>query len=482
MVRFPSAPRVRPGWTLVLTSLAFFMVTLDALVVITALTAIHRDFGANLQTLQWTVNAYTLAFAAGITTAAALGDRFGRRRIFMIGLLAFSAASAVCALSPNVSVLIAARVLQGAASAMVMPLSLTILNAAFPPERRGAIVGIWGGVAGLAVASGPFIGGALTEALSWHWVFWVNVPIGIIVALLSRSRLTESFGAPTQLDLVAVGLVSGGAIGVVLGLVDAGNLGWSRPETIVTLALGLALMAGFVGWELRSAEPMLPMRLFRSLPFSAASATGFFMSGSQFSAAFLIAQYFQFALHNSPLQAGLRVLPWTATPLLIAPIAGALSDRLGRRPLMATGMALQATGFLTFASLVGSGVSYWQSIIPLVVAGIGVSMVLPVTPAAVLSAVQPSDMGKASGVNSTLQRFGSAFGVAIVTGVFAATGSLASASTFAAGMQPALASAAALSALGAIAALGVVRPRLGAAAAPVAIQTDLASQVAGEAA
>jgi EmrB/QacA subfamily drug resistance transporter len=467
MVALPSAgPRSSPRWTLVLTSAAFFMVTLDALVVITALTAIHRDFGASLSTLQWTVNAYTLAFAAGITTAAALGDRFGRRRVFIVGLLLFSAASAACAVSPTVEMLIGARVLQGVAAAMVMPISLTILTAAFPPERRGAVVGLWGGVAGLAVASGPFIGGALTEALSWHWVFWVNVPIGIGVAALSARRLRESFGAPTRLDLTAVALVSGGAIGIVLGLVDAGNQGWSSPEALLTLGIGVVLMAGFVAWELRAEEPMLPMRLFRSRAFSSANATGFFMSGSQFAAAFLIAQYFQLALHNSPLQAGLRVLPWTATPLVVAPIAGALSDRVGRRPLMVLGMVMQSAGFLWFAGLVGSGTGYWASITPLVIAGIGVSMVLPVTPAAVVSAVGPRDMGKASGVNSTLQRFGSAFGVATVTAVFAASGSLADAASFTAGLQPALAAAALLSFFGAITALGVARPRL--AAAPVA--------------
>jgi EmrB/QacA subfamily drug resistance transporter len=473
-------PRPSPRWTLLLTSLAFFMVTLDALVVITALPAIHRDLGAGLATLQWTVNAYTLAFAAGITTAAALGDRLGRRRVFIAGLVLFSLASAGCALSPGTSALIGARVLQGVAAAMVMPLSLTLLTAAFPPDRRGAIVGIWGGVAGLAVASGPFVGGALTQALSWHWVFWVNVPLGIAVAALASRKLAESFGAPTRLDLVAVGLVSGGAVGIVLGLVDAGNLGWAQPQTIATLGVGLLLMIGFVGWELRADEPMLPMRLFRSLPFSSASATGFFMSGSQFAAAFLIAQYFQLALYNSPLEAGLRVLPWTAAPLVIAPLAGALSDRVGRRGLMAAGMALQGAGFLGFAGLAGGSAGYWQSIIPLVIAGIGVSMVLPVTPAAVLSAVQPRDMGKASGVNSTLQRFGSTFGVALVTSVFAAHGSLGEAASFTAGLRPALVGAAALSLLGALAALGVTAPRVSPLAAAVPAEVDLA--LAGEAA
>ena len=210
-----------PRWTLGLTSIAFFMVALDALVVITALPAIHRDLGASLATLQWTVNAYTLAYAAGITTAAALGDRVGRRRVFVVGLALFAVASAACALAPTAELLIAARTVQGIGAAIIMPLSLTILTTAFPPQRRGAIIGIYGGIAGLAVASGPLIGGAVTQGLDWHWIFWVNVPIGLIAAALSVLRLDESRGPATRLDLPAVGLISGGSAGLVWA--------WSAP-------------------------------------------------------------------------------------------------------------------------------------------------------------------------------------------------------------------------------------------------------------
>jgi len=447
--------RPRPRWALALTCVAAFMVTLDALVVITALPAIRESLGADLDTLQWTVNAYTLAFAAGIITAAAAGDRFGRRRVFAAGLALFAVASAACALSPTAGALIAARTLQGLAAAMVAPLSLTILTSAFPAERRGAIVGVWGGISGLAVASGPLVGGLLTQTLSWHAVFWLNVPIGLIAAALSTTRLRETLGPATRLDLAGVALVSGGAVGIVLGLVRATGLGWGNPETVVSLGLGLVFMAGFVGWELRVGEPMLPMRLFRSRTFSAANATGFFMTGAQFAAAFLIAQYFQLALGYSPLETGLRILPWSATPLVVAPLAGALSDRLGRRPLMLGGMILQAAGFLAFALMAGTNAGYWQAILPLVAAGVGVSMVLPVAPAAVLSAVAPPDMGRASAVNSTLQRFGTAFGVAVATAVFAANGSLTTAPSFTAGLRPALATLAGLSVLGAMSALAV---------------------------
>ena len=294
--------RSSPAWTLTLTSVAFLMVTLDALVVVTALPAIHREMRADLAQLEWTINAFTLAFAAGIITAAALGDRFGRRRVFVTGLAVFTAASAACALAPNAGLLVAARSIQGLGAAMVMPLSLTILVAAFPPERRGAIVGIWGALGGLGVAGGPLVGGAVTQGLDWHWIFWVNVPIGAVAILLSLLRLSETRGPATRLDLIAVALVGGGATGIVWGLIRAGEIGWTAAEVLATLLVGVALLAAFTVWEARATEPMLPLRLFRSRAFSASMATGFLLSGSIFSAAFLVSQFFQIGLGYSPLE------------------------------------------------------------------------------------------------------------------------------------------------------------------------------------
>ncbi len=443
------------AWTLALTSVAFLMVTLDALVVVTALPAIHRELGADLAQLEWTVNAFTLAFAAGIITAAALGDRFGRRRIFVIGLGVFTAASAACALAPDAGLLIAARAVQGLGAAMVMPLSLTILVSAFPPERRGAIVGIWGALGGLGVALGPLVGGALTQGLDWHWIFWVNGPIGLVAIVLSRIFLTETRGPATRLDLVGVALVGGGATGIVWGLIRAGEIGWGASEFVATLAAGLALLVAFIIWEARATDPMLPLRLFRSRAFAAALASGFFQAGSVFSAAFLLAQYFQLGLGYSPLEGGLRVLPWTATPFFVAPIGGALSDRIGRRPLLVVGLLLQALGLAWLAAIARIDLDYTLMLPPLVLAGIGISLALPVSPTAVLSTVSPADVGKASGVNSTVQRFGSAFAIAIASAVFAANGQLGSAAGFAAGFRPALTVVAGLSLLGAVAALGV---------------------------
>ena len=443
------------AWTLALTAVAFVMITLDALVVVTALPAIHRELGADLAQLEWTVNAFSLTFAAFIITAAALGDRFGRRRIFVMGLALFTLASAGCALAPNAGLLVAARAVQGVGAAMVMPLSLTILVAAFSPERRGTIVGIWGALGGLGVAGGPLVGGAVTQGLDWHWIFWVNVPIGIVAVALSLMRLTETRGPATRLDPVAVALVGAGATGVVWGLIRAGELGWGAWEVLAAIAIGAALLAAFVAWEARAKEPMMPLRLFGSRSFTAAIAAGALLSGSIFSGAFLVAQFFQIGLGYSPLESGLRLLPWTATPLFIAPIGGALSDRIGRRPVLIAGLLLQSAGFIWLSFVASATTDYLAMIVPLLFAGVGVSLALPVAPTAVLGAVAPADVGKASGVNGTTQRFGSAFAIALASVVFASHGQLTSPAAFIDGFRPALAIVAGLALLGAVVAIAV---------------------------
>jgi len=448
-------PKIRRGWVLGLTSAAYFMVVLDALVVITALPRMQLDLHVGLTALQWTVNAYGIAFAAGIITAAALGDRLGRRRVFITGVALFTLASAACALAPSVSVLIAARAVQGLGGAAVLPLSLTILTAAYPAERRGAIIGIYGGLAGLAVAIGPLVGGAVTEGLDWHWIFWVNVPIGVAVSLLALRLLPETYGAPARLDLPGVALVSAGVVALVWGLVRTGQAGWTSPEIVITLAAGAALLAAFFAWESRAPEPMLPLRLLRIRAFAAGNATAFLMMGATFGAGFLVAQYFQFALGYSPLGTGVRLLPWLATPMLISPVAGAVSDRIGRRPMIATGLLLQAAGFGWVALKASPAAGNPQLVLALLVAGVGISMALPTVPAAVLSSVAPPEMGKAAGISTMMQRFGAVFAVAIASSVFAANGHLGSPAAVTAGFRPALAVCAALSLLGAVTALGI---------------------------
>jgi EmrB/QacA subfamily drug resistance transporter len=452
-----TAAPARQALTLALTAVAFFMVVLDALVVVTALPSIHRSLGGSLGTLQWTVNAYNMAFGAGIITAAALGDRLGRRRVYTAGLALFTAASAACALAPDAGLLITARAVQGLGAAVITPLSLTILTSAFPAERRGAIIGIWGGISGLGVAAGPLIGGAVTQGLSWHWVFWVNVPVGVAAVIGARLRLAESRGPRTRLDIPGLALVSAGAAALIWAVVQGSQAGWSSSRVLAGLALGAVLLGAFLAWETRAPQPMIPLGLFRRRSFSAAVGATFLTGAAIYSAAFLTSQFFQFALGESPLATGLRFLPWTAAPLLVAPLAGALSDRVGARTLMVPGLVLQGAGFAWIVVLAGSHAGYPSYLAPFIIAGVGVSMAIPTTAAAALNAVDPAALGKASAVLTTLRQFGAVFGIAIVTAIFTARGSLAGPAAVTSGYRPALAAAAGFSVLGALAALAVRR-------------------------
>jgi EmrB/QacA subfamily drug resistance transporter len=459
----------RTAWVFVLTSVASLMVALDTLVVSTALSTIRVDLGASIEDLEWTVNAYNLSFAVLLMTAAALGDRFGRRRVFVGGLALFVAASAACAVSGSVGALIAARAVQGAGAALVMPVALALLTEAFPPERRGAAIGAFSAVTGLAVASGPVVGGAIADGLDWEWIFWLNVPIGLVAIPLALSRLKESFGPDTGLDIRGLALVTAGALGVVWGLVRGNAAGWGSLEVVGALAAGLLLVAAFVAWELRAREPMLPMRFFRSRAFSAGNAAIFFLFGSLFTAVFFLAQFLQTALGYGPLDAGLRLLPWTLTLFFCAPVAGALADRLGERPFMVGGLILQAIGMGWIGLIARPGLAYSEMIIPLVVAGCGVSMAIPAVQSSVVGSVGQDAIGKAAGTNSMMRELGGVFGIAISVAVFAGAGGYASAQAFTDGFAAAIGVSAALAVVGALA--GTVLPgrRKAIEAAPLAV-------------
>ncbi|MGZ4233159.1 MAG: DHA2 family efflux MFS transporter permease subunit [Solirubrobacteraceae bacterium] len=461
----------RLGWVMGLTSTAYFMVVLDSVVVITALPRMQRDLHVSLASLQWTLNAYGIAFAAGIITAAALGDRFGRRRVFTMGLALFTAASVACALAPNLSELIVARTVQGLGGAVVLPLSLTILTAAFPVQRRGMIVGIYGGLAGLAVAMGPIVGGALTQSIDWHWIFWINVPIGVLAVLLGLRLLPESYGAPGRLDLVGVGLVSAGVVALVWALSRANQVGWSSAEVVGTLVAGAALLVAFAVWESSARDPMVPLRLFAVRDFAVGNVTTFLMSGAIFAGGLLVTEEFQLARHFSPVGAGVRLLPFFATPMLVSPLAGALSDRVGRRPIIVVGLSLLTAGFVWVAWRGSLGTNWIELVIALLVAGIGISMAFPTVPTAVLSAVAPQEMGKASGINYMAQRFGAVFAVAIGSTVFASHGGLASPASVSAGFRPALWACAVFAGLGLVSALAMSpRPKPAAELESAAVQ------------
>lgn len=457
--------RSRSGWTFAIVSIALFMVVLDNLVVTTALPSIRTDLGGGLEDLQWTVNAYTLSFAVLLMTGAALGDRFGRRRMFLIGLGIFTVASALAALAPSTGALIAARALQGAGAAIVTPLTLTLLSEAFPPGKRGLVIGLWSGISGLGVALGPLIGGAVVDGISWHWIFWINVPIGLALLPLARTRLSESFGPADRLDLPGLGLAGVGLLGVVFGIVRAEALGWTSATVLGSLAIGVVGLVAFVAWELRAPAPMLPMRFFRSRAFAASNGVSLAMYFGVFGSIFLLAQFFQVVQGLSPLEAGLRTLPWTAMPMLVAPIAGILSDRIGSRPLMFAGLALQAVAIGWIASVSTPDVAYSSLVPPFILAGTGMALVFAPTANAVLAAVLPKEAGQASGATNAIREVGGALGVAVLASVFASSGSYASPQAFVDGMTSAAWVGAAVLAVGALLALLVPgKPRAASAA------------------
>jgi EmrB/QacA subfamily drug resistance transporter len=447
-------------WVLVLTATASLMVALDVTVVSTALSTIRLHLSASITQLEWTVNAYGLSFAVLLMTGAALGDRFGRRRLFVAGLTLFAAASAACALSPSVSWLIVARAIQGVGAALITPTSLALLVEAFPPERRGRALGLFGAITGLAVVGGPVVGGAVTQGLAWQWIFWLNVPIGLAAIPFVLQRMDESRGQRTTVDAPGLALVTGAALGLVWGLVRGNTAGWGSLEVLAMLIGGAALAVAFVAWELRAPQPMLPMRLFGSRAFASGNAVGFLMFASLFSAVFFMAQFLQTSLGASPFHAGLRLIPWTGTVMIVSPIAGALVDRIGERQLLVGGLLLQTAGFTWVALEARAGLSYSTMIAPLILAGVGISSALPAAQYAVMSSVAPVEVGKASGTFSTMRQLGGAFGLAIAVAVFSGAGSYASPEMFSNGFGPAIAVSAALSLCGALAGAAVPMRRI----------------------
>jgi EmrB/QacA subfamily drug resistance transporter len=467
----PSAPQQhRTGATLAIVSLALFMVVLDNLIVTVALPAIRADLGATLQSLEWTINAYTLAFAVTLIPCATLGDRFGRKRLFLTGLALFTASSAAAALSPSTGALVIARALQGVGGAIVAPLTLTLLADAFPQNKRGAALGIWSAISGTGVALGPIVGGAVVDGISWHWIFWINVPIGLALLPVAAIRLNESHGASRTLDLPGLGLAATGLFSLVFGLVRGQAEGWTNPVILTALSAGVAILAAFVAWERRAAAPMVPMELFRKRTFAATNAVSFFMYFGTFGSIFLLTQVLQFVLGYSPLQAGLRMLLWTGASLVVAPIAGVVSERIGSRGFMAIGLALQAGALAWFAATTSTTVTFGHQAIAFVAAGAGMAMVFAPSASALLSVVTPAQAGQASGTNNAIREVGGVFGVAVLSTIFSQSGALSSPQAFVDGAVPALWVGAAVVAFGSLVALLVPRRRPAVATAPAIVE------------
>jgi len=443
----------RRNWTLGIVSVALFMAVLDNLVVSVALPTIRASLGASVQSLEWTVNAYVLSYAVLLLTGAALGDRFGRKRMFLAGLALFTGASAAAALAPTTDALVAARALQGAGAAIVTPLTLTLLAAAFPHERRGLALGIWSGVSGIAVAIGPLVGGGVIEAISWHWIFWINVPIGLVLIPVAAWALNESYGPSTRLDLRGLLLVSTGLFGVVFALVRSQSLGWSSPAVYGSLTAGVALVAAFVLWERRAAEPMLPLEFFARRSFAVTNVVSLSMYFGMFGSIFFLSQFMQFVLGNTPLQAGLKLLVWTGATMVVAPLAGVFSVRYGSRMFMVAGLALQALGLGWAATMLSTHTSYVSLVGPFVLAGSGMALVFAPAANAVLSSVRVDQAGQASGANNAIREVGGVLGVAVLATVFTGSGGYSSPQAFVNGLIPAVWVGVAVLAAGALVAL-----------------------------
>ncbi|EFG64792.1 MFS transporter [Streptomyces sp. SPB074] len=433
------APGRRPVfWVLFITGIAGFMAALDNLVVTNALPSIRADLGGGAGDLEWTVSAYTLTFAVLMLFGAALGDRFGRRRMFSAGVALFTLASGLAGFAQGMGQLIAARAVQGVGAAVMMPLVLTLIAAAVPAGRRGMAYGITGAVNGLAVATGPLIGGTLTEHISWHWIFWLNVPLGVLLLVLIPLRLDESSAPGARLDLPGTLLVSGGLFGIVYALVNGNGDGWSSAPVLGGLLAGTALLTGFVVFELRARRPMVPMRLFRGQAFSAINAVSLLMFLGMFGSIFLLSQALQLVRGWSPTEAGLRMLPWTGMPMLVAPVAGLLSDRFGGRRVVAAGLLCQGLALGWFATLFDAGVS-WTELLPgMILGGIGMALYFAPAAALVMDSVRPAEAGIASGVNNAVREVGGALGIAVLSAVFTARGGYGSVAGFVDGLTPAL--------------------------------------------
>jgi EmrB/QacA subfamily drug resistance transporter len=428
----------RRGWTLAIVSIGLFMVVLDNLVVSVALPSIHRDLGASIQALEWTVNAYTLSYAVFLLTGSALGDRFGRRRMFMFGIGLFTLSSAAAALAPTTGALIAARAVQGFGAAIATPLTLTLLADAFPPARRGVAIGVWSGVSGIAVALGPLVGGAVVQAASWHWIFWINVPIGLVLVPLAGARLAESRGPNAKLDLGGLALGSTGLFGIVFGLVRSQSLGWTSPSVLLALIAGTGLVAAFIAYERRAEAPMLPISFFAQRSFAVTNVVSLAMYFGMFGSIFFLSQFLQNVLHNSPLQAGVKLLVWTGATMVVSPLAGFFSERFGSRVFMAAGLGLQAVALGWLATLASVGQTYTSMIGPFILGGAGMALVFAPAANAILSSVRTDQAGQASGATNAIRELGGVLGVSVLATVFTSHGGYTSPQAFVNGLIPAM--------------------------------------------
>jgi EmrB/QacA subfamily drug resistance transporter len=460
------------GLVVLAASLPMFMATLDNLVMTNALPVLHDRLGASVEELQWFVNAYTLTFASMILVAAALGDRFGRRTVFVIGIVIFGIGSVLAALSTDPAQLIGARALQGFGAAGVLPLSLALISGGVAPERRPLAIGIWGGISGLGVAVGPLVGGAVIEGWNWQAIFWINVPVALIAIPLAFFALNNDFGARARIDIIGAVLAGAAVLGLVHAIVRGNDDGWGSADVIAEIAVSVVLLIAFVLRQMRAKAPLVPLRLFADRSFSVTNIVGFAFSFGTFGAVFILIQYMQVVQGSTPLEAAVQTTPWTLAPMFVAPLAGIIAPRVGTRVLMVAGLGLQAFALFWIAVTMSTDLPYAQLVAPFIMAGVGMGLVFAPSATALLATLGVVDHAKASGVNSTVREIGLALGTAVMTAIFVGAGGELLPDLYVDAARPAVLVGAAVLLVGMVVALWLPSGRSSTVAVPVAPEPE----------
>jgi len=457
------APENRKWWTLASVSFGLFMIMLDNTIVNVALPSIREDLDIQLSELEWVVNGYALTFAVVMLTGGKLADRYGRRRIFIAGLLVFTASSLACGLAANAHMLIGSRVVQGVGSALMNPATLSIITATFPPRQRGMAIGIWAGTSAMALAIGPLVGGLITQHIGWSWIFFINIPVGVLGVIVARLVINESRDTSHEQRLDIPGLVASGVglFALTYGLIEANSFGWTSGRILGLFALAAVALTAFVVLEMRQRLPMLDLSLFKNPTFAGANATMMLVALAMFGVFFYVSLYMQNIIGYSPTQAGAAFLPMTILIILIAPIAGKFSDKIGSRWMMGGGMALVATSLLIFSRLDENG-GFWNLVPGLIVGGVGMALVMTPTTAAAMGSVEVDKAGVGSAVLNSMRQVGGSLGIAVMGAIVAASLHVpptnpAAAGQFVNGFQHALEVAAGIAFVASLVAVATVR-------------------------
>jgi EmrB/QacA subfamily drug resistance transporter len=455
----------RKWWTLVAVAFGLFMIMLDNTVVNVALPSIERDLHVSISSLEWIVTAYALTFAALLITGGKLGDLFGRRRIFVIGIAIFTLSSLACGFAPTAGFLIGARAVQGVGAALMNPASLSIITATFPPRERGQAIGIWAGVSAMALAIGPLVGGLIVDNINWNWIFFINVPVGIVGIIVSQLVIKESRDTSHEQSIDLPGLItsSAGLFALTYGLIEGNRHGWTSPEIVGLFSAAAVLLVAFVVVEHRQRLPMLDLSLFRIGSFTGSNIVAMLVSLGMFGVFFFVSLYIQNILGWTPTQAGASFLPMTILIILIAPIAGKMSDRVGSRWLMGGGMTLVSISLLLYQR-VGLHSTFWTLLPAMLLGGVGMALTMSPMTAAAMSSVPVDKAGVGSGVLNSFRQLGGSLGIALMGAILASyvtapVGSPASAQQFVDGLHASLLVAAAITFAAAIVAVVLVRTR-----------------------